>query len=107
MASLLWYGLAAIAEISGCFAFWAWIRLHKSPLWTLPGLLALIVFASALTRIDSPSAGRSYAAYGGIYIVGSVLWLWLIEGVVPDQWDLIGSFIAIVGAMTILFARRP
>jgi small multidrug resistance family-3 protein len=75
MKSLLWYLLAALGEIGGCFSFWAWLRMQKSPLWIIPGPLALIAFALALTRIDSNHAGRAYAAYGGIYIFSSLLWL--------------------------------
>ena len=51
MTTLLWYALAALGEIAGCFAFWAWLRLGKSPLWTLPGVVSLVIFALALTRI--------------------------------------------------------
>ena len=68
MKSLVWYLLAALGEIAGCFAFWMWLRMSRSPLWTIPGILALILFALALTRLDSANAGRAYAAYGGIYI---------------------------------------
>ena len=67
--SFLWYLLAALAEIAGCFAFWAWLRLHRSPLWTIPGIVSLIVSAALLTRVDAAAAGRVYAAYGGIYIL--------------------------------------
>ena len=59
---------AALAEIAGCFAFWAWLRLDKSVLWVVPGILSLVLFAYLLTRVDSPFAGRAYAAYGGVYI---------------------------------------
>jgi small multidrug resistance family-3 protein len=62
MRSLLWYLVAALGEIAGCFSFWAWLRMSKGPLWTVPGVAALILFALALTRIDSSSAGRAYAA---------------------------------------------
>ncbi len=71
MKSLLCYLIAALLEIGGCFSFWAWLRMHKSPLWTIPGVFALTAFAVALTRIDSASAGRAYAAYSGIYILSS------------------------------------
>ncbi len=63
MTALLWYGLAALGEIAGCFAFWAWLRLGKSPLWTLPGVVSLVVFALALTRIDAAAAGRATASH--------------------------------------------
>lgn len=95
-----------MGEIGGCFAFWAWLRMHKSPLWTIPGIAALIVFALALTRIDTTNAGRAYAAYGGVYILASIIWLWKIEGVLPDRWDLIGVTISLAGTAVILLAPR-
>jgi len=65
--------IAAFAEISGCYSFWAWLRLGKSIFWVIPGILALIVFAIALTKVDADNAGRVYAAYGGIYIYTFIL----------------------------------
>jgi len=106
MASIFIYVGAAAAEIAGCFAFWAWARLDKSPLWLLPGLSALALFAYLLTLIDSPAAGRAYAAYGGIYIAVSLLWLWLIESMRPDRWDLLGALLCLMGATVILFGPR-
>jgi small multidrug resistance family-3 protein len=106
LTSLFWYALAALGEIGGCFAFWAWLRMNKSPLWVIPGLAALIVFALALTRIDTANAGRAYAAYGGVYILSSILWLWKVEGVAPDRWDLTGAGICLAGAAVILFGPR-
>jgi small multidrug resistance family-3 protein len=79
MKSLLWYCLAALGEIAGCFAFWAWLRLGKHPLWTLAGVASLVIFALALTRIDALAAGHAYAAYGGIYQTR------------PDRWDVIAA----------------
>jgi len=98
--------LAALAEIAGCFAFWAWLRLGKSPFWAVPGVASLIVFACALTLVPSDAAGRAYAAYGGIYIAASLIWLWLVEGVRPDRWDMTGALICLIGAAVILFAPR-
>jgi small multidrug resistance family-3 protein len=97
---------AAIAEIAGCFAFWAWLKLDKPVWWLVPGVLSLLVFAYLLTLIDAAAAGRAYAAYGGIYIAASLLWLWLVEGVRPDRWDTIGAAICIVGAAVILYGPR-
>lgn len=62
---------AALAEIAGCFSFWAWLRLGKSPLWLVPGMISLALFAWLLTLVDSDAAGRAYAAYGGVYIAAS------------------------------------
>jgi len=100
------FALAAAAEIAGCFAFWAWLRLGKSTWWALPGTLALIVFALLLTQVESAFAGRAYAAYGGIYIAASLIWLWLVEGARPDRFDLIGASICVIGAGIILLAPR-
>ncbi|SCM75697.1 conserved membrane hypothetical protein [uncultured Pleomorphomonas sp.] len=106
MRSLLLQLLAAFFEIAGCFAFWAWLRLGKSVLWTLPGLLSLVLFALVLTRIDSAAAGRVFAAYGGVYIAASLVWLWAVERQVPDRWDLTGAAICLVGAAIILLGPR-
>ena len=107
MKSMLWYLVAAAGEIGGCYAFWAWLRMKKSPLWVLPGLVALVTFALALTRIDADNAGRAYAAYGGVYILSSLAWLWAVEGIRPDRWDTLGAAICLAGAAVILFGPRP
>ena len=106
MRTFGWYVLASLGEIGGCFAFWAWLRLDRTPLWTLPGILSLALFAVALTRVDVPAAGRAYAAYGGVYIVASILWLWAVEGSRPDRWDVLGAGTCILGAAIIVLAPR-
>jgi small multidrug resistance family-3 protein len=106
MFSVLIFVLTALAEIAGCFAFWAWLRLGKSVLWLIPGTLWLIAFAWLLTYVESDAAGRTYAAYGGVYIVASLLWLWTVEGARPDRWDLFGGVICLIGAAIILFGPR-
>jgi small multidrug resistance family-3 protein len=100
------FAAAALAEIAGCFAFWAWLRQGKSILWLVPGIVSLMLFAYLLTLTPSDHAGRAYAAYGGIYIVASLLWLWLAEGQRPDRWDLTGGAVALAAAAVILFAPR-
>ena len=104
--TLLTYAGAALAEIAGCFAFWSWLRLGRSTLWVLPGLASLALFAFLLTLVDSPAAGRAFAAYGGVYIAASLLWLWLAEGQRPDRWDLAGGAVCLVGTAIILLGRR-
>lgn len=106
IAALAIYVGAAVAEIAGCFSFWAWLRLGKSLLWLAPGMASLALFAFLLTRIDSDFAGRAYAAYGGIYIASSLAWLWLVEAQRPDRWDVIGASICLFGAAIILFGPR-
>lgn len=106
LPSYAWMVLAAVCEIGGCFAFWAWLRLGKSAAWLVPGMLALAVFALALTRIESAFAGRVYAAYGGVYIVAALGWLWLVERHAPDRWDLFGAGVCLIGTTIILFGPR-
>lgn len=96
--------VAALAEIGGCFAFWAWLRLGRTFLWILPGCCSLLLFACLLTLVDTPLAGRAYAAYGGIYIGVAVLWMWFVEGAPPDRWDLAGAGLCMLGTAVILFA---
>ena len=106
MMTLFAYVLAALAEIAGCYGFWVWARQGRSALWLLPAVLSLVLFAWLLTRIDTASAGRAYASYGGIYIAASLLWLCAAEGVRPDRWDLAGGAICLVGSAVILLGRH-
>lgn len=104
---LLIYVGAAIAEIVGCYAFWAFGKLDKSVWWLLPGVACLALFGWLLSLVEVEHAGRAYAAYGGIYIACAVVWLWLGEGMRPDRWDLLGALVALVGTGIILFGPRP
>ena len=97
---------AAAAEIAGCFAVWAWLRLDKSPWWLVPGVASLCLFAYLLTLVEAEHAGRTYAAYGGIYIASALLWLWAVEGVRPDRWDTLGTAVCLTGAAIILWGPR-
>jgi len=103
---VLIYLLAALAEIGGCFAVWAVVRLGRSAWWLVPGIGLLVAFAWLLTRIDTPAAGRAFAAYGGVYIAASLAWMWGVEGLRPDRWDAIGAVLCLAGAAIILGAPR-
>lgn len=100
---------AAFLEIAGCFAFWVWLRRGASPLIAVLGVASLTGFALVLTRADTLFAGRAYAAYGGIYIAASLLWLWIAEGQRPTVTDFVGAGIAVVGALVVVgfAARQP
>jgi len=100
------FAAAALFEIAGCFAFWAWLRLGKSVWWLAPGTLSLVMFAWLLTLAPTDAAGRAYAVYGGVYIAASLVWLWVVERQQPDRWDVIGAAVCIFGAAIILLVPR-
>ena len=100
------YLCAAIAEIAGCFCVWMWLRENRSIAWLLPAGVALALFAWLLTQVDVAAAGRAYAAYGGIYILTSLAWLWAVEGVRPDRWDTAGATLCLAGAALIVLGPR-
>lgn len=97
--------LTAFAEILGCFLVYLWARQSRSAWLLIPAAVSLSAFAWLLT-LHPFEAGRTYAAYGGIYIGAAILWLWFVEGVRPDRWDIAGSIIALIGMSIIVFAPR-
>ena len=103
----LFYPLAALAEIAGCYAVWAWWRMGASIWWLIPGAAALAVFATALALTPPDQAGRSFAAYGGVYIAASLIWLWAVEGARPGLPDILGAGLSLAGAAIILWGPRP
>jgi small multidrug resistance family-3 protein len=106
MQNLLWFLLAAAFEIAGCHAAWMWLRLGRSAWWLAHGALSLILFALALTRVDTAFAGRAFAAYGGVYIVSSLVWLAVVERTTPRSTDVLGAALSLAGAAVILFGAR-
>ena len=105
-ATLALFFAAAVLEIAGCFAVWAWLRGAASAVWLVPGLVCLAAFAGLLAFADGAVAGRAFAAYGGIYIVTSLGWMLIAEGVRPGLSDLAGAALCLVGAAVILAAPR-
>lgn len=97
--------VTACAEILGCYLPYLYVRSATSVWVLLPAAVSLAVFAWLLTPHPS-AAGRTYAAYGGVYVATAVLWLWLIEGQRPDAWDLIGALVSVTGMGIILFGPR-
>jgi small multidrug resistance family-3 protein len=97
--------LTAVAEILGCYLPYLWLRRGQSAWLLLPAALSLTAFAWLLT-LHPFAAGRIYAAYGGVYVTVALLWLWLVDGVYPDKWDLIGATVALAGMAIIAFAPR-
>ncbi len=103
LTEILIYIIAAFFEILGCFAFWQFFKNSKNFIWLGVGVVALIIFAYTLTKVQSEFAGRAYAAYGGIYIICSLLWLNFIEKQNFNKFDLIGALIALIGACVIIY----
>ena len=98
--------LAAFFEILGCFTFWLYFRLERTPWWIALGVVSLILFAYVLTKIDVENAGRVYAIYGGIYIIASLIWLVLVEKESFNRWDVIGASLAMLGAFIIFIGNK-
>ena len=102
---LFLFAVTALAEIVGCYLPWLVIKQDK-PLWLLlPAAISLGAFAWLLT-LHPTAAGRTYAAYGGVYIAVAIGWLWVVEGIRPSFWDVIGSLLALTGMAVIMFASR-
>lgn len=94
--------LTAVAEIIGCYLPYLWLRHGKSAWLLVPGALSLALFAWLLS-LHPTAAGRTYAAYGGVYVSMAVFWLWWVDGVRPDRWDLLGAAVTLLGMCIIAF----
>ncbi|MBC7430564.1 MAG: YnfA family protein [Rubritepida sp.] len=103
--SWLVFPIAALLEIAGCFAFWAWWR-GAAVGWLALGVVALLGFAAVLATAPVAQAGRAFAAYGGVYIAASLGWMWLVERVRPDGADLVGAALCLAGAAVIVLTPR-
>ena len=97
--------VTALAEIIGCYLPYLWLRQGKSAWLLLPAAASLALFAWLLT-LHPTAAGRVYAAYGGVYVAMALAWLWIIDGVRPTQWDVLGVTVSIAGMAIIMFAPR-
>jgi small multidrug resistance family-3 protein len=97
--------LTALAEIIGCYLPYLWLSRGYSVWLLLPAALSLALFVWLLT-LHPFVAGRVYAAYGGVYVVVALGWLWAVDGVRPTSWDVMGSVLALAGMAVIMFAPR-
>ncbi|MGO2279756.1 YnfA family protein [Vibrio casei] len=97
--------ITAIAEILGCYLPYLWLKEDKSIWLLLPAAFFLALFAWLLS-LHPTAAGRVYAAYGGVYIFVAILWLWVVDGIRPTLWDVVGVSVALVGMTIIMFAPR-
>ncbi|MCG3143645.1 MAG: hypothetical protein HONDAALG_01000 [Gammaproteobacteria bacterium] len=102
----LLFAVTALAEILGCYLPWLVLREGRSPLLLIPAALSLALFAWLLA-LHPTAAGRTYAAYGGVYVAAALLWLWLVDDVTPTGWDLAGAGVALAGMAIIVLQPLP
>lgn len=103
--SLFYFLLAGLCEIGGGYLVWLWLREGKSLWFALLGAVVLVLYG-IIPTLQPANFGRVYAAYGGIFVVLSLLWGWKIDKNPPDRFDLLGSFIALIGVFFIMYWPR-
>lgn len=106
LTTAMLFVVTAIAEILGCYLPYLWLRQGKSIWLLLPATLSLIVFSWLLT-LHPAASGRTYAAYGGVYVSISILWLWQVDKVVPSRADLLGVGLCLADMAIIVISQRP
>ncbi|MEO3760751.1 YnfA family protein [Mycobacterium sp. B14F4] len=104
--SILLFALAAVAEIGGAWLVWQGVREHRGWLWAGLGVIALGIYGFVATLQPDAHFGRILAAYGGVFVAGSLLWGVALDEFRPDRWDIIGAVICLVGVAVIMYAPR-
>lgn len=104
--SILLFVLAAIAEIGGAWLVWQGIREHRGLLWVGAGFVALGIYGLVATLQPDANFGRVLAAYGGVFVAGSLLWGMVVDGFRPDRFDVAGALVCLVGVGLIMYAPR-
>ncbi|WIM92767.1 YnfA family protein [Actinoplanes oblitus] len=104
--SLLLFVLAALAEIGGAWLIWQGWREQRGPWWVAAGVLALGAYGFVATLQPDATFGRILAAYGGVFVAGSLAWGMVVDGFRPDRWDLLGAAICLAGVAVIMYAPR-
>src|SRR3954467_569521 len=100
------FGVAAVAEIGGAWLVWQGGREHRGGLWVLGGMVALGAYGFVATLQPDANFGRILAAYGGVFVAGSLAWGMVLDGFRPDRYDVIGALICLVGVAVIMYAPR-
>ncbi len=106
LRSVLLFLLAAVAEIGGAWLVWQGVREHRGLLWIGAGVVALGLYGFVATLQPDPNFGRILAAYGGVFVAGSLAWGVVVDGFRPDRWDYLGAAICLVGVALIMYAPR-
>ena len=106
LKSILLFVIAALAEIGGAWLIWQGVREHRGLLWIGAGVIALGLYGFVATLQPDAHFGRILAAYGGIFVAGSLAWGMIVDKFRPDRWDIIGAVICLVGVPVIMYAPR-
>lgn len=103
--SILFFLAAGLCEIGGGYLVWLWLRENKSIWYALSGAVLLVLYG-VIPTLQPANFGRVYAAYGGVFIILSLLWGWRVDKIIPDKFDIIGGVVALVGVLIIMYAPR-
>lgn len=106
LRSILLFVLAAVAEIGGAWLVWQGVREHRGWVWMGAGVIALGIYGFVATLQPDANFGRILAAYGGVFVAGSLLWAVVFDEFRPDRWDLIGAALCLLGVAVIMYAPR-
>ncbi|MEU1517643.1 YnfA family protein [Streptomyces sp. NPDC005811] len=104
--SVALFAVAALFEIGGAWLVWQGIREHKGWIWIGAGVIALGLYGVVATVQSDDNFGRILAAYGGIFVAGSITWGMIADGYRPDRWDVIGALVCLAGMAVIMYAPR-
>ncbi|MEV5499810.1 YnfA family protein [Nonomuraea fuscirosea] len=104
--SLMLFALAALAEIGGAWLVWQGVREQRGLVWIGAGVVALGLYGFVATLQPDANFGRILAAYGGVFVAGSLAWGMVVDGFRPDRWDVAGALICLVGVLVIMYAPR-
>ena len=107
LRSVVLFLVAAVAEIGGAWLVWQGVREQRGLLWVVAGVLALGAYGFVATLQPDASFGRILAAYGGVFVAGSLAWGVVVDGSRPDRYDLLGAGICLVGVAVLMYAPRP
>ena len=106
LRSIMLFAVAAVAEIGGAWLVWQGVREHRGVLWMGLGVIALGLYGFVATLQPESHFGRVLAAYGGIFVAGSLAWGVVVDGFRPNRWDLIGAALCLLGVAVIMYAQR-
>ena len=107
LRSILLFAVAAVAEIGGAWLVWQGVREHRGWLFAGAGVLALGVYGFVATFQPDQNFGRILAAYGGVFVAGSLMWGMAVDGFRPDRWDILGAALCLLSVAVIMYAPRP